>query len=85
MGSITYLRWMIGKGVRITKGMLGGMLGKGVEGPDHVTIWRQTCAQTVFIKSDRITMKTTADKVYVLVADSTGIITTGMGRWIDLK
>ena len=36
MGSIAYLRYMIGKGLRITEGVAGKMLGRGVKGPDHV-------------------------------------------------
>ena len=42
MGSIVYLRWIIGNGVR---------------GPDPVTIWRRTCAQTASIKIDHITVR----------------------------
>ena len=85
MGSIAYLRHMIGKGVRITEGVTDKMLGNGVKGPDHVTIWRRTCAQAVSIEGDRITIQTTNGKTHVLVADSTGITTTGKGRWIELK
>ena len=85
MGSIAYLRHMIGKGVRITEGVTYKMLGNGVKGPDHVTIWRRTCAQAVSIEGDRITIQTTNGKTHVLVADSTGITTTGKGRWIELK
>ena len=75
MGSISYLRYMIGKGVRIMEGVTDKMLGNGVKGPDHVTIWRRTYAQAVSIKGDRITIQTTDDKMHVLVADSTGITT----------
>ena len=85
MGGIAYLRYMIGKGVRITEGVADEMLGRGVKGPDHATIRRRTCAQAVSIEGDRITIKTTDDRVYVLVADSTGITTTGKGRWIELR
>ena len=38
MGGIAYLRYIIGKGVRITEGVADEMLGRGVKGPDHVTI-----------------------------------------------
>ena len=84
MAGIAYLRYMIGKGFRITEGVADGMPGNGVKGPDHVTIWRRTCAQAVSIGGDRITVRT-ADKTHVLVADSTGITTTGKGRWIGLR
>lgn len=70
MDNIAYLQWMIGKGVK---------------GPDHVPIWRLTCAQTVSIEGYYITMKTTGDMVHVLVAYLTGIPTTGKSRWIELK
>lgn len=80
MGSIAYLRYMIGKGVRITQGVTDKMLGKCVKGPDHVTIWRRTCAQAVSIEGNHITIKTADDKMHILVADSTGITTTGKGR-----
>ena len=76
---------MISKCVRITEGMADEMLDKCMNGPDHVTIWRRTCAQTVSIKDDRITMKTTVYKVHVLVVNSTGITATGKSRWIELK
>ena len=33
----------------------------------------------------RITIKTTDGKLHVLVADSTGITTTGKGKWIEIK
>ena len=76
---------MIGKGVRITERVVDKMLGREVKGPDHVTIWRWTCAQVVSIEGDRISIKTTDGKMYVLVVDSTGITITGKGRWIELK
>lgn len=76
---------MISKDVRITKGIADGMLDKCMNGPEHVTTWRRTCAQAVSIEDDRITMKTTVDKMHVLVADSTGISATDKSRWIDLK
>ena len=85
MGSIAYLLYMIGKGLRITQGVTDKMLGRGVKGSDHVTIWRRTCAQAVSIEGDRITIKTTDDKMHVLVADYTGITTTGKGRWIEIQ
>ena len=50
-----------------------------------MTIWRRTCAQAVYIESNRITVKTTNGKTHVLVADYIGITTTGKGRWIELK
>ena len=50
-----------------------------------ITILRWTCAQAVSMYSNRITVKTTDGKTHVLVADSTGITTTGKGRWIELK
>ena len=49
MGSIAYLRYMVGKSLRITEGMAGAMLGEGVECHDHSTIWRRTCARAVTI------------------------------------
>ena len=85
MAGIAYLRYMIGKGVRITEGVADEMLGNGVKGPDHMTIWRRTCAQAVSIEGDRITIQTADKKTHILVADSTGITTTGKGRWIELK
>ena len=50
-----------------------------------MTVWRPTCAQAVSIKCDHISMKITDSKMYVLVADSTGITATGKGKWRDLK
>ena len=44
MGGIAYLRYMIDNGVHITEGVMGKMLGEGVKGPDHATIWRRACA-----------------------------------------
>ena len=85
MGGIAYLRHMIGKGTRITEGMVDKMLGKGVRGPDHVTIWRRTCARAVSMDGDHITVEATDGKTHVLVADPTGITTTGKGRWIEIK
>ena len=85
MGGIAYIRYVLGEGLRVTEGHVDAMLGRGVKGPDHVTIWRRTCAQAVSIEGDRITVKTTDGKTHVLVADSTGITTTGKGRWIELK
>ncbi len=85
MAGIAYLRYMIGKGTRITEGAVDKMLGEGVKGPDHVTIWRRTCAQAVSIEGNRITVETTDGKTHVLLADSTGITTTGKGRWIEIK
>ena len=85
MGGIAYLRYMIGKGTRITEGVVDKMLGEGVKGPDHVTIWRRTCAQAVSIEGNRVTVETTDGKTHVLLADSTGITTTGKGRWIEIK
>ena len=61
------------------------MLGKGIRAPDHVTIWRRTCARSVSIDGDHIAIETTDDKIHVLVADSTGITTTGKGKWIEIK
>ena len=85
MAGIAYLRYMIGKGTRITEGAVDKMLGEGVKGPDHVTIWRRTCAQAVSIEGNRITVETDDGKTHVLLADSTGITATGKGRWIEIK
>ena len=85
MDSITYLRYMIGKGLRITQGVTDKMQGRGVKGPDHIAIWSRTCVQVISIEGDRITIKMADGKIHVLVADSTGITTTGKGRWIELK
>ena len=46
LGGIAYLRYMIGKGLRITEGVTDKMLGRGVKCPDHVTMWRRTRAQS---------------------------------------
>ena len=62
MAGIAYLQYMICKVVRITEGIADGMLGKGMKGPDHVTIWRRTCAQAVSIEGDCITIKTTDER-----------------------
>ena len=85
MGGIAYIRHVLGEGLRVIEGHVDAMLGKGVKGPDHVTIWRRTCAQAVSIEGNRITVKTTDGKTHVLVADSTGITTTGKGKWIEIK
>ena len=45
MGSIAYLRYMVGRSLRITGGMAGAMLGEGAECPDHSTIRRRACAR----------------------------------------
>ena len=85
MGGIAYLRYMIGRDVRITQEAADNILGRGVKGPDHATIWRRICAQSVSIEGDRITIKMTDGKTHVLVADSTGITTTGKGRRTGLR
>ena len=64
MGGIACLRHMIGKEVRVTEGMVGKMLGKGVKGPDHVNIWRRACARAVRIEGNRITVETTDGKTH---------------------
>ena len=85
MGGIAYIRYVLGEGLRVTEGLVDAMLGRGAKGPDHVTIWRRTCAQAVSIDGNRITIKTTDGKTHALVADSTGITTTGKGKWIEIK
>ena len=62
MGGITYLRYMIGKVVRVTQMVADRMLSRGVKGPGHVTIWRHTCAQAVPTEGDCTTIKTTDDR-----------------------
>ena len=47
MGGIAYIRYVLGEGLRVIEGHIDAMLGRGVKGPDHVTIWRRTCAQAV--------------------------------------
>ena len=44
MGGIAYIRYVLGEGLRVIEGHMDAMLGKGTKGPDHVTIWRRTCA-----------------------------------------
>ena len=44
MAGTTYIRYVIGKELRVTEGLVDAMLGKGTKGPDYVTIWRRTCA-----------------------------------------
>ncbi len=85
MGGIAYLRHMIGMGARITEGVVGKIPGEGVKGPDHATVWRRTCARAVRMEGDRITVETTDGKTHVLLADSTGITTTGKGGCIEIK
>ena len=84
MGSIAYLRYTLGKSLRITEGLARAMLWNS-ETPDHVTIWRRTCAKSVTIQGNKIKIDTKDDKTYVLMADSTGVTTTGKGRWIEFK
>ena len=43
MDSIAYLRYTLGKSMRITEGLARTILCNS-ETPDHVTIWRRTCA-----------------------------------------
>lgn len=84
MASIAYIRYVNGKSLRVMEGVVDAILNT-IKGPDHVTIWRRTCAQSVSINGDKIITKTTDGKTYVLMADSTGITTTGKGRWIEIK
>ena len=84
MGGIAYLRYMTGMSLRKTEGTAGAMLWN-LDTPDHVTIWRRTCAKAVIIQGRKIKIETKDNKTYVLMADSTGVTTTGKGRWIEFK
>ena len=85
MGGIAYIRYVLGKGLRVIEGHRDAMPGRDMKGPDHVTIWRRTCAQAVSIEGNHVTVKTTDGKTYVLVADSTGMTTTDEGRWLEIR
>ena len=110
MGGIACTRYVLGGGLRVTEGHVDAMLGRGVKGPDHVTIWRRTCARAVSMewqphhrKDDRRQDARSGGRLdrhnrhrqavvpcisfcqCLLVADSTGITTTGKGRWIEIK
>ena len=41
--------------------------------------------QTISMEGNRITIKTTDDRVHVLVANSTSITTTRKSKWIEIK
>ena len=66
MGGIAYPRHMIGNGARVTEGMVGEMPGKGVKGPDHVTVWRRACARAVRIDGDRVAAETADGKTHCI-------------------
>ena len=85
MGGIAYIRHVLGEGLRVIEGHVDAMLGKRMKGPDHVTIWRRTCAQAVSMQDDRITIRMTTGKTHVLVAGHIGTTTTSKGRRIELK
>ena len=84
MGGIAHLRHALGKSLSITEGLARAMLWNS-ETPDHATIWRRTCAKSVTIQDNKIKIDTRDDKTYVLLADSTGVTTTGKGRCIEFK
>ena len=84
MAGIAYIRYMCNNSLRVMEGMISAMLDK-TECPDHVTIWRRTCAQAVTINENKINITTTDGKMYALMVDSTGLTTTGKGRWIEFK
>ena len=58
MGGIAYLRYTLGKSLRTTRGLARSMLGNS-ETPDHVTIWRRTCAKSVTIQDNEIKIQRT--------------------------